>query len=380
MNSGTKFIQQKIHFWVKKFSDRQQIRILRLRIFRKKLIHFNRNPILCLGIVFFCFFFLFQKRSTEEKFLLAHLGYYFRLSEKERTFLGQDDCSVPDFSLVAVGENSFRAVSSPDIVRVETLGSFGGNTMVREGRGNGESKEIVEYIVKEGDSLSSIAQKFGISLKTIQMANGLTGKTKIKPGQKLTILPVSGMMHLVEKGESLGYLAKLYQVEVSEIIEFNELAQENKIFVGDLLIIPRGKKLSKTAVSSKTDRPSMSIPLASSHFICPIPAPCTISQGLHWYNAIDFSHGKCGEPVYAVARGQIQRTGYDRMAGNYVRILHPNGVVTFYGHFSEIIVKAGQKVRQGQVIGYIGNTGYTIGRTGCHVHFEVRGGRNPFAY
>jgi murein DD-endopeptidase MepM/ murein hydrolase activator NlpD len=57
------------------------------------------------------------------------------------------------------------------------------------------------------------------------------------------------------------------------------------------------------------------------------------------------------------------------------------GISTFYGHLSAINVKVGQDVSQGQIIGYVGHTGYTIpaGPAGCHVHFEVRGARNPFA-
>jgi len=114
-----------------------------------------------------------------------------------------------------------------------------------------------------------------------------------------------------------------------------------------------------------------------------VPTPYRITQGLHWYNAIDFSTGKCGSPIYAAAGGQVQRTGYDyERAGRYVRILHPNGVVTFYGHMSKIAVNAGATVGQGQIIGYIGYSGHTIpsGPGGCHLHFDVRGSRNPFAY
>jgi len=54
-------------------------------------------------------------------------------------------------------------------------------------------------------------------------------------------------------------------------------------------------------------------------------------------------------------------------------------VVTLYGHLSVITVKNGGSVNVGEIIGYIGNTGRTRGQTGCHLHFEVRGARNPFA-
>ncbi len=68
------------------------------------------------------------------------------------------------------------------------------------------------------------------------------------------------------------------------------------------------------------------------------------------------------------------------MLGKYVRILHFNDVVTVYAHLSVILISPGEDVSQGDLIGRIGHTGRTTpsGPAGCHLHFEVRGGRNPF--
>jgi murein DD-endopeptidase MepM/ murein hydrolase activator NlpD len=235
--------------------------------------------------------------------------------------------------------------------------------------------EIIEYEVQKGDTISSIAQRFNLSVSTILWANELSRRSILRPGQKLIILPVDGVIHHVEKGDTLSRLAKLYQVKIEDIIAYNDIKEDGKIYIGDVLIIPHAKK-PIVRYASKIVKP-----LPSSYFICPITPPCRITQGLHWYNAIDFSHGRCGDPILAAASGVVQKTGYSKIAGKYVRILHPNGVVTFYGHMSKIIVFPGQKVSQGQIIGYMGYTGYTIprGPAGCHVHFEVRGARNPFA-
>jgi len=116
------------------------------------------------------------------------------------------------------------------------------------------------------------------------------------------------------------------------------------------------------------------VPLASSYFI--FPCQGKITQGLHWYNAIDIGN-KCGSPIYAAAEGQIQKTGWTAIGGAYVRILHPNGVVTYYGHLSKILAAAGQKVSQGAMIGYMGQTGEKA--TGCHLHFDVIFAQNPLA-
>lgn len=278
---------------------------------------------------------------------------------EQKTFVAQEDLNVFNAYQVNIQKNSFKQMVSTNLYRARTLASIDQEPEQR--------REIMEYVVKKGDTLSSIAEKFGISLETVLWANDLTKYSKIRPGQKLTILPVSGVMHLVEKGETLSGLARKYKVKVDGIVSFNGLSEDDDIFIGDLLVIPGGKMPRRTTVSYA--------PLARSYFICPISKPCRLTQNLHWYNAVDFSNGRCGEPVFAAAGGTVQKTGYGRLPGYYVKLIHPNNVTTFYGHFSKVIVSPGQPVSQGQIIGYTGQTGYA---TGCHVHFEVRGARNPF--
>lgn len=229
-----------------------------------------------------------------------------------------------------------------------------------------ENKEIFEYTVQQGDTISSISQKFNISPETILWVNNLKSSSKIKPGQKLIILPVSGLIHLVEQGETLEKIAKKYKANLKEILEFNEISA-NEILPGDILIIPNGTlpKVEKKIFSQ----------MAFSDFICPILPPCKITQGWHFFNAVDLSNGKEGGPVLAAKEGVVQKIGFDRIAGNFIRLLHKNGVITFYGHLSEILVSPGQNVSQGEIIGKIGQTGRA---TGPHLHFEVRGAKNPF--
>ena len=209
------------------------------------------------------------------------------------------------------------------------------------------------------------------------MANDLTSKSKVKIGQKLIILPVTGVLYHVKKGDTLNGIAQSYKGKTSEIVEINNLSDEGDIFIGDILIIPGGKIPAKKTTSAPSQ-----IPVGSSYFICPTTS-CRISQGLHYYNAIDFS-GKCGEPIYASAGGTVQRAlyGWNGGAGNYVRIIHPNGVATMYGHLQSILVSPGQTVSQGEMVGLMGGKPGTPGAgisTGCHVHFDVRGSKNPFA-
>jgi murein DD-endopeptidase MepM/ murein hydrolase activator NlpD len=101
------------------------------------------------------------------------------------------------------------------------------------------------------------------------------------------------------------------------------------------------------------------------------------TQGIHGYNAVDLAN-KIGTPVMAAADGTVtvaKMGGWNSGYGNYVVISHANGTQTLYAHAESLNVTMGQTVSQGDVIAYIGITGKT---TGPHVHFEVRGAKNPF--
>lgn len=237
-------------------------------------------------------------------------------------------------------------------------------------------REILEYKVEEGETIESIAQKFSLSPETIIWANNLNKNAKLKVGQSLIILPVDGVLHQVKKGETLFEIAKVYRAKVEDIIIWNELEGE-EIFPNDILIIPGGKMPQKREFSI------ILTPISSSYFICPLP-PCRITQSLHWYNAVDFSTGKCGEYVLAAAEGKVVsvKYGWNQGAGNTVKIQHPNGVLTQYGHLKEIFVRIGDEVFRGQPIGTVGGIPGTFGAgisTGCHLHFGVIGAKNPFA-
>jgi len=285
----------------------------------------------------------------------------------------------PEFLLVE--NSSLKGSAPPTTFSPQVLGALvTGNTT------DDSRKAIIEYIVEDGDSLSLIASKFNISLDTLLWANSLTKSTAIQPGQKLIILPVSGVIHHIKNGDTISQIAQNYKADADEILSFNNISNEGDIFIGDIVIIPGGTMPAPKAVSV-----SQAVPLADSYFICPIAAPCRITQGLHWYNAIDFSHGKCGEAIYAAAAGTVLKVkltsstskwAYDG-AGNHISILHPNGVVTTYGHLSASLVEQGDTVSQGQMIALMGGEPGTPGAgfsTGCHLHFGVSGARNPFAY
>jgi len=231
---------------------------------------------------------------------------------------------------------------------------------------------LLTYKVQKGDTLSKIAASFGISLNTIFWANSNIGNN-IKPGQEIVILPVSGVIHEVGEDETLDSVADAYGVSQEKILQYNKKAAAG-LRGGMNLVIPGAKpkkSLTHLAVSN--------LPSYPGYFI--IPTTGWNWGQLHYYNAIDIANA-CGTPIYAAAEGLIVREhsyGYNDGYGHYVDIEHPNGVTTRYAHTQKNFASIGDYVLQGDLLGYIGNTGKTHGPTGCHLHFEIRGAKNSFA-
>ena len=237
--------------------------------------------------------------------------------------------------------------------------------------------EIRVYTVREGDSLSEVAEMFGVTTNTILWANDLSGST-VQPGETLVILPIAGVRHIVKDGDTLSKIAAKYEGDEEEILSFNQLGSESELVVGETLIIPGGA-LHNAAPARTRSLAGGSTSAATGgggSFIHPAPGSVK-TQGLHGYNAVDLAGGH-GSAIRAAAAGEVivaRGSGWNGGYGTYVVIKHSNGTQTLYAHLSTLNVGVGSYVGQGQVIGGMGNSGRS---TGTHLHFEVRGGRNPF--
>lgn len=250
------------------------------------------------------------------------------------------------------------------------------------------SDQISIYVVRPGDTVQSVAKLFKVSTNTILWTNDLKKGEKLTVGDTLIILPVDGVKHTVKKGDTIKNIAKLYNVSTGDIYSFNDLNEESILKIGDEIIIPGAeiKEVEKKPVISKKPTniksggafPNNYYTADNSNntggFIKPIP--CRLTQGKHDRYAVDMSCGKSGTPIVASQSGKVifAKYGWNGAFGNLVIISHPNGTQTFYAHQSKIAVSVGDQVRQGEVIGYVGNTGRS---TGPHLHFEVRGAKNP---
>lgn len=246
------------------------------------------------------------------------------------------------------------------------------------------SGRISVYEVRNGDSISQIAEMFGVSVNTIRWANDFSGD--IQPGQSLIILPVSGLKHIVKNGGTIKDIANIYGADAREIALFNGLAEDVKLKAGDEIIVPHAeiknedsdkKPISKAKTFAKAGAPKSSGISTSGYFANPVPG-AILTQGIHGYNGVDLGASQ-GTPIYAAAVGTVitsKEDGWNGGYGSMIIISHGNGTQTLYGHLSKTAAYSGQKVAKGDLIGYMGSTGKS---TGSHLHFEVRGGKNPIS-
>ena len=235
-----------------------------------------------------------------------------------------------------------------------------------------ERNGIKKYKVQKGDALSEVAARFGVSLETIRSANpGL--KNFMEAGEILTILPVNGILYEVREGDSIESVASRYRVRADLIVKYNPTYQKLFEKQGEEMILPNAKPIAIL-------RGANNLPDMRSYFV--LPARGWNWGTLHYDNAVDIAD-KCGSPIYAAAEGlgkEESDEGYwNEGYGNYIVLGHPNGTETKYAHTEKNLVGVGSYAAQGSEIATIGNTGKTDGPTGCHLHFEVQGARNPFA-
>ena len=191
-------------------------------------------PFICLGlVVILTLVFADCSIKKEKTLLLLGLRDCSINRNDENIFLGPVASAreYPELSLI--GNNSLIGFSSPLLLESHVLATMSQDDIAL-------SREILEYTVREKDSLWSIASDFNISIDTVVWTNNIKSQL-IRPGQKLIILPVSGVMHLVKEGDTVSEIAKKYDVEIKDVTNFNDLGDERELFAGEIIIVPDGK-------------------------------------------------------------------------------------------------------------------------------------------
>lgn len=248
------------------------------------------------------------------------------------------------------------------------------------------AQEIIRnYIVEAGDTISGIAEKFGLNIETIIWANRdlENNPDLLWVGQELTILPVDGVYHQVGNDDTIDGIASTFQVDPEAIINYplNELDPESPVIQpGEWLVIPGGEKPFVPRTVSAYSGPVPDDATVGSG-IFGWPTSGSITQGYYAFHpGLDIG-GYSGAPILAADSGHVVVARWDDTGyGNMIVIDHGNGFQTLYGHLQAFYVEAGTNVAKGQQIGEMGSTGNS---TGPHLHFEIRQGtiqRNPYGF
>ncbi len=256
--------------------------------------------------------------------------------------------------------------------------------LVTSAPGTAARTTIEFYTVEAGDTISSIAERFGLNINTLLWENKLTARSLIRPGQKLTILPTDGVTYRIGRGDTINSIAKKYNVLPENIINYNNISSSS-LTIGRTIIIPGGKPPAPPAPVRVTkpipSLPAISVPTSGNTRLLWPTDTRRITQYYTWrHGGVDIA-GPTGTPIYAADEGIVEIAGWNNGGyGYYIVIDHGGGIKTLYAHASKLHVSAGDRVDKSQHIANIGSTGRS---TGPHLHFEVRirGSRtNPLNY
>jgi LysM repeat protein len=251
---------------------------------------------------------------------------------------------------------------------------------------NRQRQAIELYSVQSGDTVLGIAAQFGINPETIQWANpGLEANPDLlRIGDRLTILPVDGVLHRVQTGDTLSTIATKYKVTPADIVALDLNKMESPdipLSLGQEIVVPGGQKpyVAKRVVAYNGPIPQGAT-RGTGVFAWPATGRVT-QQYWNGHRAVDIG-AWVGTPVKAADSGYVinASNGWNDGYGNMVIIDHGNGFVSLYSHLNSVYVRQGENVAMGEQIGTVGNTGNS---TGSHLHFEIRYQgipRNPFGY
>jgi len=220
------------------------------------------------------------------------------------------------------------------------------------------------YQVGAGDTLAGLADRFGITLDTIISFNDIKRERDLKPGRELIIPDRSGIRYVVRRGDNLSRIAMRHGVSLSALLDINEV-ESSLVTPGQSLLIP-GAGLSENARNR----------VLGQLFVRPARGRVASGYGYRndpftglrkFHNGIDIVNQR-GTPVVAAMSGTVVKAGYNGNYGRYLILRHADGFQTLYAHLDKALVTVGDRLRQGQQVGEMGNTGYS---SEDHLHFSI---------
>ena len=220
------------------------------------------------------------------------------------------------------------------------------------------------YQVGAGDTLAALADRFGITLDTIISFNDIKRERDLKPGRELIMPNRSGIRYVVRRGDNLSRIAMRHGVSLAALLDSNEV-ESSTITPGQSLLIPdvglsenaRNRVLGQLFVRPARGRVTSGYGYRSD--------PLTGLRKFH--NGIDIANQR-GTPVVAAMSGTVVKAGYNGNYGRYLILRHAEGFQTLYAHLDKALATVGDRIRQGQQVGEMGNTGYS---SQDHLHFSI---------
>ncbi|NWG17559.1 MAG: M23 family metallopeptidase [Chloroflexi bacterium] len=261
--------------------------------------------------------------------------------------------------------------------------------------------QVIQYVAVRGDTIYSIAERFGIRPESVAWSNPRSIIRVLRPGDVINVPPVDGVFHQVVGSRTVGEIIASFKVDDPYAVldsEYNNLfgvTPDTILPSGTWIFIPGGEAEQITwnpgvqveggdsprrgyvSVFAPGDPGScgqINNPGGGASWGFPLSGGYTFMRGFtSWHTGVDLA-APVGTPVLAANSGAVIFAGWNSWGyGNTVVLAH-GPYLTLYGHLSSINVGCGQLVSVGQVIGAVGNTGNS---SGPHLHFEIRNGDTP---
>jgi murein DD-endopeptidase MepM/ murein hydrolase activator NlpD len=254
------------------------------------------------------------------------------------------------------------------------------------------------HTVMAGETLWKISEDAGVGIEALAAANHLTLGSLLHPGQLLALPPVDPasakapvLTHEVAAGETLWGISRAVGVRVENLAAANHLTREAVLHPGQALVVPsqggsvpgvgtQQARLRGPAGPSKGPHLTFqNTPLLGDSWPLGQPSEGMITSRFGWrihpiFGTREFHTGldianRIGTPVRAAETGIVRFVGWMGGYGRLIVVVHGDGLETSYSHLSAMAVSLGERVARGQVLGRMGNTGWS---TGPHLFFEVR--------
>jgi len=210
---------------------------------------------------------------------------------------------------------------------------------------------------------------------SVLLVAGCSSRTAFPPAGATK--KIDGVHHIVRPGENLYRIGKAYDVPFAELAQVNGIRDAAQIRVGQRLFIPGATQLLPVEIITPVETPwvppSSAVPQEQPDdgLLWPVSGMINSSfgpRGASFHDGIDIAAPE-GTPILAIERGEVAYSDQLRGYGNIVIIRHTGAIVSVYAHNQINLVREGQQVERGTIIGKVGSTGRV---TGPHLHFEIR--------